>query len=139
MSASTRLAFMIALVAFSPEAPASEHGSVRCMHHVHAVRVVNPNSGHTQWAYAAGVYMMDQDTGLLYGDQAAISRFSPNSDGIDFLLADDKACSPMPELLSTTAGWRPTPSITGQLVFERTPVRFGGALIKQGMHGSAQS
>jgi hypothetical protein len=141
MSGFRRLALMIGLVACSEGALASGHGSPRCLYHMRPVRVVNPNSGHIQWAYPSGVYMMDPQTRLLYGDQEAVSRFDPNSDGIDFFLHDDKACSPAPapaELLSRSAGWRPTRSSTGQLLFERTPVRFGGAPIEQGARDWAQ-
>jgi hypothetical protein len=121
----TRLALMIGLVALSEGALAADHASPPCLHRLRPVRIVSPQSGHTQWARPGGVYLMEQNTGLLYGDQEALSRFDPNSDGIDFFVHDGNACSQAPsrtDLLSTSAGWRPIRSNTGQLVFERASV-----------------
>ncbi len=76
---SARLAIMIGLVAFSVGALAAEDASPRCAaNQVRAVHVESPNSAWQHWAVLPGAYVMDPQTGMLYGNQAALSSFGPN-------------------------------------------------------------
>jgi len=88
---------MIGLVAFSVGALAAEDASPRCAaNQVRAVHVESPNSAWQHWAVLPSAYVMHLQTGMLYGNQAALSSFGPN-----FFVP--VACSPMAaptELLS---------------------------------------
>ncbi len=117
MSAFVRLALMIGLIASSEGALAADDASPRCVgvpaHPLRAVQVVNPNTGHTQWAYLR----VDASAHYLRGVQVVNANtahtqwaYLPDGQsGADFFVDDGQVCTPMPaptELLSMNAARR---------------------------------